>query len=279
MTTPVETTFRAWSAGDVLLEHYHFSAGRGPALAPHAHEAVQFCLNEGSGGQYEYRGSRHVFGAGSLTVVNSGEAHRPGQGLDFAVPTAFRMLYLAPQALHQLAAVLKGRPMPEPFFAELVLPAATPARALLHHVHEALAVGPADLATDGALLQFQVALLTHHAPGQGAPRPVAADHPAVGRVRDYLHAHAADTLTLRELADVACLSEYHLSTLFARRYGVALHQYQIQLRLDRAKVLLLAGQPAGTVARQVGFFDGSHLVRHFKRVVGLTPSRYRLAGQ
>lgn len=258
-----------------MFEHYEFSPGRGPTLAPHAHEAVQFCLNEGMGGRYDYRGVRHAFGPSSLTVVNSGEAHAPGQGLDFTVPTAFRMLYLAPQALHALATELKGRPTAEPFFADLVLPAATPARPLLHYVHEALAAGPPNLATDSALLRFQVALLTHHAQGQGAPRAVAADHPALRRVRDYLHAHVADTITLRELADVACLSAYHLCAIFARYHGVAPHQYQIQLRLDRAKPLLLAGRPSGAVAREVGFFDGSHLVRHFKRVVGLTPSRYR----
>ena len=275
MSTPAETTFRAWSAGDILLEHYHFSAGRGPALAPHAHEAVQLCLNEGSGGQYDYRGGRYAFAPGSLTVVNSGEAYRPGQGLDFAVPTAFRMLYLAPQALHTLAAELKGRPVAEPFFADLVLAPAPPTRALLRHAHQALAAGPADLATGAALLALQVALLTHHAAGQGAPRPVAADHPALRRVRDYLHAHVAEPPNLAELAGVACLSEYHLCMLFARRYGVAPHQYQIQLRLDRAKALLLAGRPIDRVAKAVGFFDGSHLVRHFRRVVGFTPSRYR----
>jgi len=52
------------------------------------------------------------------------------------------------------------------------------------------------------------------------------------------------------------------------------HAYQTQLRVLRAKALLRAGQPAARVAASTGFFDQSHLSRHFRWLVKLTPGRY-----
>jgi len=54
------------------------------------------------------------------------------------------------------------------------------------------------------------------------------------------------------------------------------HQYQIELRIERAKSLLL--RPAVTVseiALMVGFSSQSHLNLCFRRMVGVTPARYR----
>jgi AraC-like DNA-binding protein len=38
--------------------------------------------------------------------------------------------------------------------------------------------------------------------------------------------------------------------------------------------LLLAGVSGSVVATEVGFFDQSHLARHFKRLCGMTPSAF-----
>ncbi|MEU4670432.1 helix-turn-helix domain-containing protein [Amycolatopsis sp. NPDC023774] len=44
-----------------------------------------------------------------------------------------------------------------------------------------------------------------------------------------------------------------------------------------ARRLLLAGVPAAAVATEVGFYDQSHLTRHFNRMLGV--SRGRFAGR
>jgi AraC-like DNA-binding protein len=41
-----------------------------------------------------------------------------------------------------------------------------------------------------------------------------------------------------------------------------------------ARRLLLSGMPASAVAGEAGFYDQSHLTRHFKCMLGVTPSRY-----
>jgi AraC-like DNA-binding protein len=41
--------------------------------------------------------------------------------------------------------------------------------------------------------------------------------------------------------------------------------------------LLASGMRSGEIARITGFADQSHLIRHFKRMVGVTPARYARA--
>lgn len=267
--------FQAWTHTSFLAEHYRFAPGPSLLLPPHAHEAVQLCLNRGSGGTYRYRRASQSFGAGSLTIINSGEAHSPGFRGEFRVATGFEMLYFQPQQLHALAQELAARPVDEPYFPDLVLSGSPAARQALATLGQALSASAPRLTLETHFLDVQTALLEHHARRRWATRLVPPDHPAVQRARDYLHDHRTADVTLAELANAACLSEYHLSRLFARRYGVPPNQYLIQLRLDEAKRLLLRGVPVGRVAQAVGFFDGSHLIRHFGRVVGLTPTRYR----
>lgn len=89
---------------------------------------------------------------------------------------------------------------------------------------------------------------------------------------DYLHAHLAQDISLDWLAQSVNLSPSHLRRLFKQVTGLAPHQYLLQLRVNRAKELLLTGSfSVGEVAAEVGFADQSHLHRHFKRVFGVTP--------
>ena len=264
----------AWASGPFLFEHYQFAPSPIAPLPPHAHEAIQFCLNSGSGGQYHYRRAYHAFAPGSLTAINSGEAHAPGYKGHFETPTSFRIFYVEPASLHQLARDLRGSPVDEPYFSSLVLTANSPAQRLLQQAHEALETNPAGLETDIWLLLFQVSLLRYHVQDRLPQRMWTNDQSALRRVREYLHEHATAKIMLAELADIACLSEYHLCHAFSQHFGVAPHQYLTQLRVDRAKRLLLAGTPVSDVARQTGFYDNSHLLRHFRRIVGVLPSRY-----
>jgi AraC-like DNA-binding protein len=66
----------------------------------------------------------------------------------------------------------------------------------------------------------------------------------------------------------------HLVRAFSGAYGIAPHQYLMSRRVDRARRLLLDGRPPGEVATVTGFYDQSHLTRHFRKLVGVTPGRY-----
>jgi AraC-like DNA-binding protein len=105
----------------------------------------------------------------------------------------------------------------------------------------------------------------------------AADAAAAARVRECLHYDLK--IDLFGLARQTGLSRFQVLRAFKRRYGMPPHAYQLRARIGLAQRALKAGQTPADVAAQLGFVDQSHLCRHFKRLVGVTPARYaRAAG-
>lgn len=94
----------------------------------------------------------------------------------------------------------------------------------------------------------------------------------VARAIDYMHSHLDQDISLEMLAQTVNISPSHLRRLFKQATGMAPHQYLINLRVHRAKELLLTRSfSVNEVAAEVGFADQSHLHRHFKRLFGVTP--------
>jgi AraC-like DNA-binding protein len=111
-----------------------------------------------------------------------------------------------------------------------------------------------------------------------------ADHPhatdvrdrgPAARLRDLLDASVPDGLSLADAAAVLEVSTAHLVRAFTREYGLPPHRYLTGRRVDLARHLLLDGLPPAEVATAAGFYDQSHLTRHFTRLLGTTPTRYR----
>jgi AraC family transcriptional regulator len=96
-------------------------------------------------------------------------------------------------------------------------------------------------------------------------------------VVEYIHENLDAELSLGHLAAVAHVSPYHFARLFKNSTGLPPHQYVIARRVERAKELLRGRDrlPLAELAMEVGFSDQSHLTRHFKRLVGVTPRRFR----
>jgi AraC family transcriptional regulator len=101
-----------------------------------------------------------------------------------------------------------------------------------------------------------------------------------GRLRavvEYIEEHLDTGPTLEQLAAVARLSPYHFARQFKRATGLPPHQYVIARRVERAKGLLQGGDDfsLAQVAARAGFADQSQFSHHFKRLVGVTPGRFR----
>ncbi|RKU02067.1 AraC family transcriptional regulator [Burkholderia sp. Nafp2/4-1b] len=105
-------------------------------------------------------------------------------------------------------------------------------------------------------------------------RPVS---PAIGDVLRTIDASFAQPLNLDTLAAVAGLSVSRFTARFRSEVGLSPHRYLCVVRVRRAQDLLRAGQAPSVVATEVGFFDQSHLCRHFRRVLGITPRDYVVA--
>jgi AraC family transcriptional regulator len=102
-----------------------------------------------------------------------------------------------------------------------------------------------------------------------------------GRLRavvEYIEEHLDASLTLEQMAAIARHSPYHFARQFKAATGVPPYQYVILRRIDRARQLLQTGASLSLadVAAEVGFSDQSQFCRHFKRLLGVTPGRFRM---
>jgi len=99
------------------------------------------------------------------------------------------------------------------------------------------------------------------------------------RVLRHIHEHLGQPLTLAELAGLAGLSIWRFATVFRQQIGVSPHRYICRLRVERAQALIREGVPAATAASEAGFYDQSHLSRHFKTICGMTPGQYLMVAR
>ncbi|RQR62593.1 AraC family transcriptional regulator [Burkholderia sp. Bp9125] len=109
------------------------------------------------------------------------------------------------------------------------------------------------------------------------PRVARPVSPAIGDVLRTIDASFAQPLNLDTLAAVAGLSVSRFTARFRSETGLSPHRYLCLVRVRRAQDLLRAGLAPSVVATDVGFFDQSHLCRHFRRVLGITPRDYVVA--
>lgn len=100
--------------------------------------------------------------------------------------------------------------------------------------------------------------------------------PLLRKITSLIEDRLTEDLSLVELASEVGLSPSHFSTLFRKTTNLSPHQYIVQRRLDRSQHLLSSTRLSiGEIATAVGFYDQSHLVRHMRRVMGVTPTYIR----
>jgi AraC-like DNA-binding protein len=109
------------------------------------------------------------------------------------------------------------------------------------------------------------------------PVRIAGDEPALRRGCEYLQDNLPRNVTLDELAAAAGAGRHRLIRLFREGLGLPPHRFQLAQRIKLARRLLERGEAPGEAALEAGFFDQSHMHRHFRRTLGETPGSYAAA--
>lgn len=98
----------------------------------------------------------------------------------------------------------------------------------------------------------------------------------LNRVRNFIEDHIADPLRLEDLAEAAGLSRMHFAAQFRTATGIRPHDYVLQRRIERAKLLIRSRKLSLVeVALDVGFQSQAHFCTIFKKLTGVTPSAWR----
>lgn len=95
----------------------------------------------------------------------------------------------------------------------------------------------------------------------------------------FIHGNLDQNLSLKEVAEVAGYSPFHLHRMFKQMTGQTLHDYIVGVRLAQVQQLLVTTDwSLVRIAVETGFSDQSHLTRQFRRKFGVTPTQLRGAG-
>lgn len=243
--------------------------------APHIHDEYAIGVTVDGTETMLYRGERIYSAAGSVVVVEPGEAHTGGP----ARPEGFAYLCLYPAAelLGAATTAELGPASAEPHFTNPIIDDRGLGEAL-RLAHHALRLGADPLEGESRLLGVLGALVRRHA--ASGPKAVPAHRGAeAGRIARTVATRLSDELiappTLAEVATDLGLSRYQLLRAFRDAVGMPPYAWLAQHRVSRARALLDAGHRPAEAATLVGFADQAHLTRWFRRVLGVTPGVYR----
>lgn len=245
---------------------------KGQAFSKHVHEGYTIGVIE-KGAQRFYRsGEIHTADTNSIILVNADDVHTG----ESASPGGwqYRAMYPLPEHFENISIDLYDGGKFAPYFSSSVIndPILTEQLRLLFNQVDNNA---SKLLTETILYALMLRLTLRHSSLRHVPKDLSGSKEKLIRVKDYLDFYPAEDISLKQLAVIAGLSQYHFIRQFKKMFDLAPHSYQIQARLKKAKTLLKAGVKPVMVASDCGFHDQSHFNRHFKKALGTSPSKFQ----
>jgi AraC-like DNA-binding protein len=138
------------------------------------------------------------------------------------------------------------------------------------------------------LEQARVLINRAYSPPSGEPRPAPPRRQVTGglaswqirSLRRYIDANLGEKLSLEQLAKLVRLTDSYLCRVFRQSLGCSPMQYVTHRRVSAAAMLLrTTNEPLRELALTCGFADQAHFTRVFRANTGVTPRRWRQAGQ
>ena len=92
-------------------------------------------------------------------------------------------------------------------------------------------------------------------------------------INNNVHKHISN----KEIAEMLNVGVRTAETAFKTRFGMTIHQYQLQEKIERAKFFLeyYPQMKIIDISLCLGFYDEYHFSRQFKKLSGLSPTDYR----
>ena len=98
----------------------------------------------------------------------------------------------------------------------------------------------------------------------------------ITEITRYMQEHLAEEVSLSVLSEEFHLNPQYISQLFKNEIGVGFLSYLTNIRMEKAKKLLVSTQLSMVeIAEQTGYGDYRVFTKVFKKTEGITPSQYR----
>lgn len=106
-------------------------------------------------------------------------------------------------------------------------------------------------------------------------RAVSTDY-SIARAQHYMEQHYMDNITVSMLAELGYVSPSCFNRRFKKEVGITPIEYLIQIRIERAKILLRRKSiPVTEIAMRCGFSSNAYFSSCFQSRLGISPSEYR----
>jgi len=97
----------------------------------------------------------------------------------------------------------------------------------------------------------------------------------INKLKIELEQAPENKISLEEMSRKTLSSKFHMIRNFKFLIGLTPHQFQLQNKIRKAQKLIIENENIADIALLVGFFDQSHFIRQFKKVVGINPTTYK----
>lgn len=240
---------------------------------PHIHQGLSIGAVESGQVEVTLGSTRMRLSPGELILINPGILHACNP-LDCPA-RSFSILYLG----LELCLALQQTLWQTETFLPLSPPKLVAPQLFADYLETLASLFAADrnlLEKEEAVARLLAALFVHGVTALPTPPPPSLSDEETIQLKNRLSAKLEEELSLTELAQLRGDNPYTLLRRFKEATGVTPHAFRLNRRIDRAKELLQAGVEIAEVALQCGFYDQSHLHRHFKALTAMTPRQYQV---
>ena len=250
----------------------------------HKHDFIELCITAAGSGVHQVDGEEKMLSRGDVFVIPRGMFHQYSQcSKDFDIINILYVPELIPMPLldatyipgyekFYLCRNLKDGEYPFMHLSEKdTAPVVDIAKDL---IRESSTPHPGHIFNSLGIFMHLLGKLLKHFSADAAE--TENYYLSTADVVSYLNSHYDQKVSIAKLCAIAGMSKAALMQNFARSTGTTPLQYQLNLRIAEAVILLRStNKSISEIAMETGFSDTNYFGRQFKRITGSSPGEYR----
>lgn len=237
----------------------------------HVHEGYCIGVIESGAQNFFAHGRKNTASRDCIILVNADQVHDGSCATEYG--WSYQAMYPVPEIFNCVSHDLYNGKSNTPWFAKAV----TTDRLLanqLRHLFRVIKTSENALSRETALINTLSLLIQRHARVRPENTSLKKNSPIINRICEYLQDNISENVSLNDISRMAELNPSYLTRLFKLHTGLPPHAWQTQQRIKKAIRQIQTGLALADIATDCGFTDQSHLNRHFKRAMGVTPGDY-----